>query len=280
MRSIACSRVASASTEAIATRGTITSCTRRSPSSMTALIICSSSASRTPCSPPRSTMRRSSSALIAASWFMSTPIERVTQRVMPLMTATSGPRARASQSIGRARTSANRSGLASAIDFGISSAKTIVNSARMMVTATRAVPPAAAGSMPSRSSRPWRPSTRLTAANAEAKKPIIVSPIWATARNRPGSSMSLRTRRALGRPSSTSWSMRLRRTDTRAISAATKKPSRKVRKTRNRISPSGKLMSSRSSRGMPRRWARPALPVARGSVPAPRPRACRAARPS
>ena len=35
-------------------RGTITSWTRRLPSSMTALIICSSSASRIPCSPPRS----------------------------------------------------------------------------------------------------------------------------------------------------------------------------------------------------------------------------------
>ena len=44
---------------------TITSCTRCSPSSSTAPIICSSSASMMPCSPPRSTRIRSSSAVIA-----------------------------------------------------------------------------------------------------------------------------------------------------------------------------------------------------------------------
>ena len=45
-------------------RGTMTSWTRWSPSSMTAWIICSSSASRMPCSPPCSMIRRSSSELI------------------------------------------------------------------------------------------------------------------------------------------------------------------------------------------------------------------------
>ena len=56
--SIARSIVADDCRAMIATRGTITSWTRRPPSSMTALIICSSSASRMPCSPPRSTIRR------------------------------------------------------------------------------------------------------------------------------------------------------------------------------------------------------------------------------
>ena len=42
--------------------------------------------------------------------------------------------------------------------------------------------------------------------------------------------------------------MRLRRTDTSAISAATKKPSRKVRNTRNRISPNGDGTRLRPSR--------------------------------
>ena len=64
------------------------------------------------------------------------------------------------------------------------------------------------------------PSTRLTAANAEARKPMKVMPSWMTARNRPGSPCRRRTRLAPRLPSSTSCSSRLRRTVTRAISAA------------------------------------------------------------
>ena len=59
-------------------------------------------------------------------------------RSSPVRTAISGPRTRARKSIGTDRTSANRSGLARARVFGTSSAKMIVNRARMTVTTTRA----------------------------------------------------------------------------------------------------------------------------------------------
>ena len=62
-----------------------------------------------------------------------------------------------------------------------------------------------------------------------------VSPIWVTARNRPGCCMSRRTRRAEPLPSSTSCSTRVRRIVTSAISAATKTPSSSVRRTMTRI---------------------------------------------
>ena len=116
--SIASSKMAVAPRATIAIRGTITSWSRRSPSSMTALIICSSSASRIPCSPPRSTISRSSSAVICASVVTSAPNSRVTQRVIAVSSATTGPSSRARKSTGRDSTSANRSALASASVFG------------------------------------------------------------------------------------------------------------------------------------------------------------------
>src|SRR5258706_4655861 len=245
--SIASSNVAVAWMVAIAIRGTITSWTRRLPSSMTALILCSSSASRTPCSPPRSTMRRSSSAVICASFETFAPKTFAIVLVMPVNRAISGERARARNSIGSDSAIATRSALARARVFGTSSAKTIVNSASRIVTMTSAMPWAllpAIGAM-----RSLRLSTRLTAAYAEAKKPMTVRPSCETARNRPGSSRRRRTRRAPGLPSSTSCSTRLRRIDTRAISPATKKPSRSVRRTMTSSSPSGRF--TERSRGGP-----------------------------
>ena len=199
---MASSNVAEDGRPVIAVRGTITSWTRPWPSSMTAWIICSSSASRMPCSPPRSTMSLSSSALICASCETSAPSALVIRRVIPVRRPTSGPRIRPSQSMGRPRTRANRSGWPSASVFGTSSPNTIVNSARRTVTSTSdtgdAVDPMIGVSTLSRR------VTRLTAAYAEAKKPRNVSPSWLTARNRPGSSSRRRTRRALRLPSSTS----------------------------------------------------------------------------
>src|SRR3972149_5996127 len=81
------------------------------------------------------------------------------------------------------------------------------------------------------------PTVRLTAAKAEAKKPTKVIPSWMTARKRPGWAISRRTRRADRLPSSTSCSMRVRRTVTRAISAAPKTPLIRMRTTMTRISP-------------------------------------------
>src|ERR1035437_9874329 len=62
--SMTSSMVAVTGRAVMSVRGTMTSWMRRPPSSMTALIICSSSASRMPVSPPRSTMSLSSSVLI------------------------------------------------------------------------------------------------------------------------------------------------------------------------------------------------------------------------
>ena len=93
----------------IAIRGTITSCRRRSPSSMTALIICSSSASRMPCSPPRSTISLSSSAVIWASLDTLTPRSRVIALVTRVRNQTIGLRTRAIHSTGPATSIDRRS---------------------------------------------------------------------------------------------------------------------------------------------------------------------------
>ena len=142
IRSIASSKVEDAGRDTIAIRGTITSWMRRSPSSMTALIICSSSASRMPCSPPRSTIRRSSSAVIWASVLTSAPNSREMLRVAAVSRATSGRRMRPMMSTGPARRSAKASGCASARVLGTSSPNTIVNSDRRIVTSSSATPPA------------------------------------------------------------------------------------------------------------------------------------------
>ena len=134
------------------------------------------------------------------------------------------------------RARANRSGFDRARVFGTSSAKMIVNRARTTVTMTSDRPSALPSSTPALRRTTFRPWARLTAAYAEAKKPMTVRPSCDTARNRPGSSRRRRTRRAPALPSSTSCSTRLRRTETSAISAATKNPSRRVSRTMIRMS--------------------------------------------
>ena len=84
--------------------------------------------------------------------------------------------------------------------------------------------PGAPRKRPDVASQVAMPSTRLTAANAEARKPRKLIPIWMTARNRPGCSLSRRTRAAPPWPSSTSCWRRLRRSVTSAISVAEKTP--------------------------------------------------------
>ena len=64
----------------------------------------------------------------------------------------------------------------------------------------------------------------LAPAKAAARKPMKVMTSCSTARNRPGWLMSRSTRRAPLSPSSMSCWSRLRRTVTRAISAATNTP--------------------------------------------------------
>ena len=94
----------------------------------------------------------------------SAPNGRVTARVIPVSSATSGPSSRPMTSIGRDTASAKRSGKASASVFGTSSPKTIVNTARRTVTMTRAIPAAYSRRASTRSSRPVSRSVRLTAA--------------------------------------------------------------------------------------------------------------------
>ena len=280
----ASSKVADDGSDTIAIRGTMTSWTRRSPSSMTALIICSSSASRMPCSPPRSTIRSSSSAVIRASVVTSAPRRRAMVRVMNVRNATTGRKMRPMTSTGRARASENASGCASASDLGTSSPKTIVNSESRIVTVIRPMAPARSGDMPTDTSRSARRAARLTPAKADARKPMNVIASWMTARNRPGSLVRRRTRPAPRRPSSISWSTRLGRSETRAISAATKTP---LRRTSRTMIPSSMRVSPIRPASLPRRvptgpgrrpWAGSGVGRACGRA-SPR-RACPAGRPA
>ena len=141
--SIASSMVAPEASETIAMRGTMTSWMRWSPSSMTAWIICSSSASRMPCSPPCSMIRRSSSALIRSSAATSAPNSRLIRRVVQRQEADERPEqhARAHRSAGSVDI-ATRSAWARPICFGTSSPKMIVKIVSTPVTTISAMPPA------------------------------------------------------------------------------------------------------------------------------------------
>ena len=91
--------------------------------------------------------------------------------------------------------------------MGTSSPKMIVKIVRMPVTTNRAMAPAYGAQERDALERRSRDRRlRLTPAKAAARKPMKVMPIWMTARKRPGSVLSRRTRRAPRRPSSMSWS--------------------------------------------------------------------------
>ena len=124
-------------------------------------------------------------------------------------------------STGPASRSANASGCARASVLGTSSPNTMVNSDSRIVTSSSAMTDAGPDSMPSPTRRSASATARLTPAKAEARNPMNVIASWMTARKRPGSDVRRRTRSAPRRPSSTSWSTRLRRSETSAISAAT-----------------------------------------------------------
>ena len=129
-------------------RGTMTSWMRWSPSSMTAWIICSSSASRMPCSPPCSMIRRSSSELIRSSAATSAPNSRLIRRVVQVRNATSGPNSVPRTSMSRLVDIATRSAWARPICLGTSSPKMIVKRVRRTVTTTSAIAFAASGERP------------------------------------------------------------------------------------------------------------------------------------
>ena len=102
--------------------------------------------------------------MIWLSFETSAPNGRVTARVIPVSSATSGARIRPMTSIGRDTARANRSGNASASVFGTSSPKMIVNPARSTVTMTSAIPAAEPLNRSTCSSSPVSRSVRLTAA--------------------------------------------------------------------------------------------------------------------
>ena len=217
-------------------RGTITSCNLESLSDITALIICSSSASRTPCWLPCSTMRRISAAESSGVRVGSMPNGFEMSLVSATSTATSGLTIFAKRVIGPETVSAMRSGLARANPFGISSPSTIETTETIKVTKRSAIVSAwsAMSAMPRSGSATT--VTMLTAATAEARAPRKVIATWITARKRPGSRMSTWARLARRSPASASSSRRVRRTETNAISAPTKNPLMRIKRRMIRMS--------------------------------------------
>ena len=128
------------------------------------------------------------------------PSSRATLLVTAVRTRTSGPRTRSMSVMNHDSRSANASAWASARLLGTSSPNTIVNrlrSERHDDECQRLGRAGKDGPRPVPSSAVWRCVVRLTAAYAEARKPMNVSPIWVTARNRPGWLTRCLTRRAL-----------------------------------------------------------------------------------
>ena len=148
--------------------------------------------------------------------------------------ATSGLTIFAKREIGPEATSAIRSGFAKANPFGISSPRTMETTETRRVTTRSAITPARSPIHETPLSGVASSSTMLTAATAEARAPRKVIATWITAKKRPGSLRRRSARAARRSPSSASSSRRVRRTVTKAISAATKRPLRRIR---SRISP-------------------------------------------
>ena len=91
---------------------------------------------------------------------------------------------------------ATRSACARPICFGTSSPNTIVKRVNRIVTMMSAMALAALRAGRMSASQSATPSTRLTAAKAEARKPRKLMPIWMTARKRPGFALRRWTRDA------------------------------------------------------------------------------------
>ena len=191
---------------------------------MTALIICSSSASSTPCWLPCSTIRRISAAESSGVRVGSMPNGFEMILVSSTSTATRGLTILAKRVIGPETARAMRSGLARANPFGINSPSTMEKTETMKVTRRSAIVSAWSAMSAIPRSGSATTVTMLTAATAEASAPRKVIATWITARKRPGSRISFWARLARRSPASASSSRRVRRTETKAISAPTKKP--------------------------------------------------------
>ena len=139
-------------------------------------------------------------------------------------TATSGLTTLAKRVIGPETARAMRSGLARAKPFGINSPSTMETTETMKVTRRSAIVSAWSARKATPRSGSATTVTMLTAATAEASAPRKVIATWITARKRPGSRISRWARLARRSPDSASSSRRVRRTETKAISAPTKNP--------------------------------------------------------
>ena len=249
---------------------------------MTALIICSSSASRIPCSPPRSTISRSSSAVIWASVVTSAPNRRVTARVIAVSSATTGPRRRPRKSSGPRQGEREPLGVGERERLGDElgehdreqgeddrhdEQRDDVRRARVHARRPTSSAREAVCEADGREGRGEEADEREAELD-DGEEPARVARAGGGRAGRPGC------------PSSTSCSTRLRRIETSAISAATKNASRSVRTIRNRISTRSREVLDRGSIVLGRAVASGAARRgSRGCAPGRRPRACPAARP-
>ena len=226
-----CSGGASTGSATTRLRGTITSPAVSSRKARAREAISAVGGSSEPAFPASSTSCSSSSAERRASVkVVRSPKGRSTRFEVLVRSQTSGRASWESHRSGFPTTSAYRSALRSASDFGTSSPRTsdrydtsATTSAKAMLPAqgARGGKAATAGSMRRES---WAPP------RAAAVAPTTVMPVWTVAMSRSGAFRSSSTARAPGRRCSTSWWMRLRRNAMSAISAPAKMPLAKIRR--------------------------------------------------
>ncbi len=242
MKSRTSSIGSSTSTALIPMRGIMTSWICLSPSSMTPWIISFSASSIWPWAEPVSTRSFSSSTDSNPVCGRSRPPNRRTMNpLIVVVSQTSGLRNRSRSESGRAASSANRSGKFRARVLGTSSPAMIEVMAMSRVTRMNAIVSAAdwIGSQGMAAMASAMTALNATAPMAEARKPRKVIATWMVARKRCGSSTSRWAVRAPRRPSSASWSSRVRRTVSSAISAAANTPPTRIRTRTMRRSTNG-----------------------------------------
>ena len=199
------------------------------PSSSTAPIICCSSASIVPCSPPRSTRIISSSAVTRSCCWSEMPNSRAMAWVSVVSSQTSGARTRPSKSIGTAKR--KRQALGVGVGDGLG---------HQLAEEDR-----------EQADQPWSRASSEISSACGARTGIVGQRLAQVAddaragegrgeeadegqadlddgQEATGLAISRSTRRAPALPSSTSCSMRVRRTRTSENSAATKRPLRKI----------------------------------------------------
>ena len=250
-------------------RGTRTSRTCRFPASNTSPTMCRSSADSAwyP-----ATTSRSSCSVITPRATPGSPPSILTTRLVHLDSSqTSGLAMVASRSSIGAANTATRSERCSAIRLGASSPKiSVKNEITSVTTATESADASPGDRWWTRPLR--RSSARVAAPNAPDSSVASVTPIWTADRNRLGFCASLAARwpRLPRLASERTWPSR---SDTRAISAAAKKPPMKMMtRTMTMSQPTAFTSGSLTSRVGRQEWPRAGGYIGHG--PAPRSR-CR-----